>query len=161
MQRSGEYNRSAARLDFRNQHPGRVERLFREQGFPYQRVLNFRKAFREQKVDDLLKLKGIQKLDTMIPHLPFNRLRMQRFVEDTWGSKKYRFITEDGHVIESVFMPSKGEDSICISVQAGCRFGCTFCNTGKTGLKRNLLPHSQHRVLAGGRIFSHSKCFPT
>jgi len=39
-----------------------------------------------------------------------------------------------------VFLVSH-DSSLCISVQAGCRFGCTFCNTGKMGLKRNLLPH--------------------
>ncbi len=28
--------------------------------------------------------------------------------------------------------------SICISTQVGCRMGCTFCATGKSGFSRNL-----------------------
>jgi 23S rRNA (adenine2503-C2)-methyltransferase len=145
---------SAVKVDFRNQYPVKVERLFMDRGFPYQRILNFRKAFREQNVDDLLKLKGIQKLDPMIPYLPVSRLRMHGFVEDEQGNRKYRFLTEDGHAIESVFMPSKRDSSLCISVQAGCRFGCTFCNTGKKGLKRNLLPHEMLEQIR--QVYQHT-----
>jgi len=35
-------------------------------------------------------------------------------------------------------MPSGRRDSICLSTQAGCAMGCTFCATGAMGLQRNL-----------------------
>jgi 23S rRNA (adenine2503-C2)-methyltransferase len=133
------YTTAASVLDFRNQYPSQVEALFREQGFPCQRILNFRKAFREQDVEDLRDLKGIRKLEPVLPWLPISHLRMVKILEDSNG--KFQFSTEDDFLIESVFMPSKSDISICISVQAGCRFGCTFCNTGKMGFRRNLLPH--------------------
>src|SRR5947209_1980489 len=50
----------------------------------------------------------------------------------------------DGKLIESVLMlyPPLGESSaratICISSQAGCAFGCTFCATGQMGFDRHL-----------------------
>ena len=132
---------AASAIDFRNQYPGWVEALFREQGFPYQRILNFRKAFREQDVKDLRDLKGIQKLEPVLPRLPVSHLHVVKTLEDANGNRKFQFSTEDDFLIESVFMPSKRDRSICISVQAGCRFGCTFCNTGKMGFERNLLPH--------------------
>jgi len=58
--------------------------------------------------------------------------------EDT--TKKILFRLEDGLFIESVLIPGKNHWTICISTQAGCRMGCHFCLTGRTGFKRNLRP---------------------
>jgi 23S rRNA (adenine2503-C2)-methyltransferase len=50
----------------------------------------------------------------------------------------------DGRLIESVLMlyPPLGESSaratVCVSSQAGCAFGCTFCATGQMGFDRHL-----------------------
>jgi 23S rRNA (adenine2503-C2)-methyltransferase len=40
--------------------------------------------------------------------------------------------------VESVFMPSDGRQTICISTQAGCAVDCHFCLTARLGLVRNL-----------------------
>jgi 23S rRNA (adenine2503-C2)-methyltransferase len=53
---------------------------------------------------------------------------------------KYLFDTDDAGGIETVFMKYKDRNSICISVQAGCRMGCRFCASGALGLKRGLTP---------------------
>jgi 23S rRNA (adenine2503-C2)-methyltransferase len=50
----------------------------------------------------------------------------------------------DGKLIESVLMlyPPIGNSSaratVCVSTQAGCAFGCTFCATGQMGFDRHL-----------------------
>ncbi|GAC1614530.1 MAG: 23S rRNA (adenine(2503)-C(2))-methyltransferase RlmN [Ktedonobacteraceae bacterium] len=50
----------------------------------------------------------------------------------------------DGKLIESVLMlyPPLGKSSaratVCVSTQAGCAFGCTFCATGQMGFDRHL-----------------------
>src|SRR3989442_15434657 len=50
----------------------------------------------------------------------------------------------DGKLIESVLMlyPPSGESgaraTVCVSTQAGCAFGCTFCATGQMGFDRHL-----------------------
>ncbi|MDM8538230.1 radical SAM protein, partial [Desulfobacterales bacterium HSG17] len=51
-----------------------------------------------------------------------------------------KFITRlsDGFNIESVIVPMENHMTICISSQAGCRMGCTFCETAQQGLNRNL-----------------------
>ncbi len=56
------------------------------------------------------------------------------------GTVKWAFRTLDGHLIESVLIPSESRNSICISTQVGCAMGCTFCRTGTMGLKRHLTP---------------------
>jgi len=56
------------------------------------------------------------------------------------GSRKYLFSLSDGNRIESVYMPMGERTSICLSSQAGCAVGCTFCVTGFFGAGRNLTP---------------------
>ena len=56
------------------------------------------------------------------------------------GSQKYLFVLRDGNRIESVYMPMRDRTSVCLSSQAGCAVGCTFCVTGFFGAGRNLAP---------------------
>jgi 23S rRNA (adenine2503-C2)-methyltransferase len=70
---------------------------------------------------------------------------------------KQRFVSSDGSVrylmdltpseergatrpasVETVFMPSEGRQTICVSTQAGCAVDCQFCLTAQLGLIRNL-----------------------
>lgn len=53
-------------------------------------------------------------------------------------STKFLLSTHDGYAIESVQIPMKLNNTLCVSSQVGCRMGCTFCQTGLMGLKRNL-----------------------
>ena len=54
------------------------------------------------------------------------------------GTNKFLFRLYDGNMVESVLMPYKHGNSVCISSQAGCRMGCAFCASTIGGLKRNL-----------------------
>ncbi len=57
------------------------------------------------------------------------------------GTQKFLFELEDRETIESVLIPNtRGKEhyTLCISSQVGCALGCTFCMTGRLGLKRNL-----------------------
>ncbi len=50
--------------------------------------------------------------------------------------------TSDGLEIECVNIPmANGTATLCISSQVGCKMGCTFCETGRMGLVRNLEAH--------------------
>lgn len=51
---------------------------------------------------------------------------------------KFLFKLKDGHKIETVLIPFHNKYSICLSSQVGCAMSCSFCFTGKQGLKRNL-----------------------
>ncbi len=63
-------------------------------------------------------------------------LAVQKSEKD--GTRKYLFGLEDGNSIESVFMKYKFGNTVCISSQAGCRMGCSFCASAINGLQRNL-----------------------
>jgi 23S rRNA (adenine2503-C2)-methyltransferase len=43
-----------------------------------------------------------------------------------------------GETIEAVHMPDLKRDTLCISSQAGCSFGCKFCVTARMNLRRHL-----------------------
>ena len=56
------------------------------------------------------------------------------------GTIKTRWLTHDGHRIESVLIPvpEDGRFTVCVSTQVGCSLTCAFCATGRMGRKRNL-----------------------
>lgn len=54
------------------------------------------------------------------------------------GTRKYLFRLSDGNLVESVFMPYKHGNSVCVSSQVGCRMGCRFCASTIDGWLRNL-----------------------
>ncbi len=51
---------------------------------------------------------------------------------------KFLLRTADDLEIESVLIPMQAGGTLCVSSQIGCRMGCTFCETGRMGLLRNL-----------------------
>lgn len=58
---------------------------------------------------------------------------------DNGQTTKFLFETHDGKLIEAVIMRHlSGRNTLCVSCQAGCPMGCSFCATGKLGLFRNL-----------------------
>ncbi|MBX9702757.1 MAG: 23S rRNA (adenine(2503)-C(2))-methyltransferase RlmN, partial [Silvanigrellaceae bacterium] len=54
------------------------------------------------------------------------------------GSEKLLLKLRDGIFSEAVIMPSENRVTLCISSQVGCAMACSFCQTGKMGLTRNL-----------------------
>ncbi len=55
------------------------------------------------------------------------------------GTVKRAYALGDGQLVESVLMPYEdGRRTACISSQAGCGMGCTFCATGQMGFARHL-----------------------
>jgi 23S rRNA (adenine2503-C2)-methyltransferase len=54
------------------------------------------------------------------------------------GVIKWLFDVGQGNAIETVFIPETDRGTLCISSQAGCAVGCTFCSTGYQGFSRNL-----------------------
>ncbi|MGZ8829640.1 MAG: 23S rRNA (adenine(2503)-C(2))-methyltransferase RlmN [Thermoanaerobaculia bacterium] len=108
--------------------------------------------FRVRQIADWLHLRGVDSFDAM-SNLPKDvrtqlagkfTLAMPEVVERTTpaadGSQKYLLMLRDGQRIESVYMPMRDRTSLCLSSQAGCAVGCTFCVTGFFGAGRDLTP---------------------
>ncbi|MCX5787146.1 MAG: 23S rRNA (adenine(2503)-C(2))-methyltransferase RlmN [Elusimicrobia bacterium] len=81
--------------------------------------------------------------EALAPQAPILSLTERRLLVSKDGrSRKAALALADGLAIETVLLkPKPGPDwTTCISCQAGCAVGCTFCATGLMGLKRSLTP---------------------
>jgi 23S rRNA (adenine2503-C2)-methyltransferase len=63
---------------------------------------------------------------------------VERLYESGDGTRRYLLRLEDGRTVETVLMPERERDTICISSQVGCPVDCKFCMTALMGLERNL-----------------------
>ncbi len=76
--------------------------------------------------------------DKLAEEWPLPRLDLEVRQQSRDGTEKYLWRLADGETIESVLIPSGKRLTLCISSQAGCALGCTFCATGAMGYRRNL-----------------------
>ncbi|KPL06377.1 hypothetical protein AMJ86_08670 [bacterium SM23_57] len=72
------------------------------------------------------------------------RITLPTLVTSQWAEDgstvKCLMELQDGHRIEAVWMDEEVRQTLCLSSQAGCALGCTFCATGSVGFGRNLTP---------------------
>jgi len=53
-------------------------------------------------------------------------------------TEKFLFRLKDNNFIETVLIPAQGRNTVCLSTQVGCKYGCRFCASGLNGFTRNL-----------------------
>ncbi len=70
------------------------------------------------------------------------------------GTRKLLFRLDGGAAIETVLIPDKLRLTLCVSSQAGCGMGCTFCATARMGLLRNLRPGEILGQIIGARAIA-------
>lgn len=81
---------------------------------------------------------------TNLPLEVRNRLRLWPFdveveqTADKGQTVKWLFRAPDGAAMEAVLIGYPDRATVCISSQAGCALGCTFCATGQFGFERHL-----------------------
>jgi 23S rRNA (adenine2503-C2)-methyltransferase len=67
-------------------------------------------------------------------------------VSSDGSTRKALLRLADGELVETVLMrypaspQGRKRNTVCISTQAGCAMGCSFCATGQQGFRRNLTP---------------------
>lgn len=96
--------------------------IYCEKVYDFDQMTDIKKSFREE-----LKKKF---------YFPTLTVAVKQVSSD--GTIKYLSQLEDGEKVESVFIPTEGRNTLCISTQVGCKMGCTFCATSYMGFKRNL-----------------------
>ena len=80
-------------------------------------------------------------------------------VADRGATVKWLLETSDGKRIETVLMRYRDRTTVCVSSQAGCAMGCTFCATGDAGFGRQLSSGEivEQVVLAARRCRSEAR----
>lgn len=54
------------------------------------------------------------------------------------GTIKWLMRVGNGNCVETVLIPERGRNTLCVSSQVGCMLDCSFCATGKQGFNGNL-----------------------
>lgn len=54
------------------------------------------------------------------------------------GTIKWAVRVGNGDCVETVLIPDRGRNTLCVSSQVGCMLDCAFCATGKQGFNGNL-----------------------
>ncbi len=105
--------------------------------FTAKQIANWLYVNRVSSVDEMsnLSLKG---REALAAQYEIGLAKPIKTSESTDGTKKYLFATSQGNYIEAAYIPSAERATLCVSSQAGCRMGCTFCATGKQGLQHSL-----------------------
>ena len=140
------FDELAAWLEARRIESYRAHQIFnwvyKHQADRFDQMTNLNKAIRER----------LQR------HFEIRRLAIQKVEHSRDGTRKYLFGLSDGLAVESVLIPEKQHDTLCISSQVGCAQGCRFCLTGKAGFTRNL---TQHEIVSQVRDILYDRNEPS
>ncbi|MHC5067156.1 MAG: radical SAM protein [Planctomycetota bacterium] len=106
----------------------------------------YRAAMRDGRFDPAAHDLGPQQVAAFTTAFSYQLPRVVRVVEEPFPSEvagestaKAVLAVGGGLEIECVKIPmGRGRHSLCISSQVGCKMGCSFCETGRMGLLRNL-----------------------
>ncbi|MDD5213673.1 MAG: 23S rRNA (adenine(2503)-C(2))-methyltransferase RlmN [Candidatus Gracilibacteria bacterium] len=111
----------------------------KEQPFRYAQIEN---AIYKNNVVDFDEITTISKpiREMLKKEFFYSSLEIDHIVTGENGqTTKILFKTKDGYFVEAVIMRHlTGRNTLCVSCQVGCPMACSFCATGKLGLKRNL-----------------------
>ena len=94
-----------------------------------------------QNVESFFEMKNISRqiIDQLKGEFYINRIKIKkRLVSSMDNTVKYLYELEDGEFVESVVMEYVFGKTVCISSQVGCKMGCLFCASCKSGYIRNL-----------------------
>ncbi len=128
------------RKDIKSMYPDELEDMLKELGEPKYRALQIFKWLHEGVIsfDEMTnisnKLRQILSQNCYISNAAIEKKLISSY-DDT---RKYLFSFADGECVESVLMKYHHGYTSCISTQVGCKMGCSFCATGKSGFSRNL-----------------------
>jgi len=108
-------------------------------------------VFRAKQIFDWLYAKRVSSFDEMknLPaplrgllaeHFSFQCLEKLETKGGKGETQKLLFKLSDQEMIETVIIPAprRGTNTVCISSQVGCIYGCAFCASGQKGVIRNL-----------------------
>lgn len=134
-------NKETAGKDLKSMTLSELQEVLKGRGYPAFRAKQLYQWMHVHRVsgyDDMKNLPAAMKQD-LRDNFTFTKVRMvDRQISKLDGTQKYLFAMEDDSLVESVLMPYKYGNSVCISSQVGCRMGCRFCASTLDGLIRSL-----------------------
>lgn len=81
---------------------------------------------------------GTWALDALLELDPRPSLELVEVAPAGDATRRLLLRARDGALVEAVLIPGPARTTLCISSQVGCARACTFCETGRLGLERQL-----------------------
>ena len=99
----------------------------------------FKWVYEKQVVDPELMLNVSKDFRKNIPEIfDFSLPAVLKELISKDGTRKYLFDVGNGQSVETVLIPNKERNTLCVSSQVGCNMACKFCYTAKQKLKKRL-----------------------
>lgn len=111
-----------------------------EKGFRADQIYGWPHRKLVSRMDEMVNVPASCRKAILDAHPLWGVEKAEEFVSNIDGTRKYLFALHYGQMVESVLMRYHHGNSVCISSQAGCRMGCSFCASTLMGLARNLTP---------------------
>ena len=113
----------------------------------------------KQDAQDFAEMTNIAKScrETLAANYQISHLKIVKHMPSSDGTIKFLLALDDGHHIESVWIPSEKRQTLCVSTQVGCGMACAFCLTGTMGILRNLTVFEIIEQVAAVRRFLKEK----
>jgi len=139
---------SAGKIDFKSLTFGELQEQLRSLGEPSYRTIQITDWLYKKRVaaiDKMTNLPGPLR-SRLAEKFSFGTIDIVRVLGARDTTRKFLFRLTDGSLIESVLIPASpalyggkaDRQTICVSTQVGCAYGCKFCASGLEGFSRNL-----------------------
>jgi 23S rRNA (adenine2503-C2)-methyltransferase len=117
-----------------------LEEKFQALGHPRFRARQIFRWIYQEKQHDFEQMTDLGKAlrKTLAESFELPKLEMAERHESADGTVKYLVRLPDGEKVESVFIPTEGRNTLCVSTQVGCKMACAFCATGYQKFTRDL-----------------------
>ena len=126
-------------MELNSMYEDELRQFFEDKGEKAFRGSQLFTFFHDKKRYDIENSNLSTKAISIIEKEEINRLEIfKSFDSKLDETKKMLFKLKDNNLIEGVLMEYKHGYSQCVSSQVGCRMGCDFCASTKSGLVRNL-----------------------
>jgi 23S rRNA (adenine2503-C2)-methyltransferase len=132
------------RTDLLSLVPGELEARLQEhfegRGQPEYRVEQVRKWVYGTQVSSIEEMTNLPKKerDALAAAFRLEEPEVETVARSKDGTVKHLWKLRGGALVESVLIPAWDRLTLCLSSQAGCAMGCTFCATGWGGFARQL-----------------------
>ena len=142
---------SPARIDIKTLPLDELQRALHELGEPAYRAMQIAEWLYQKRATSFDEMTDLpQRLRVQLANMfSFDRIDVVRRLGSNDTTQKFLFRLADDSLIESVLIPASpalygmasDRQTICVSTQVGCAYGCKFCASGLEGFSRNLRPN--------------------
>ena len=138
-----------------------LETLFKEQGLQAFRARQLMKWVYHQGRTDFAAMTDLplSMRDWFAENACFELPEVAQFHQSKDGTVKWILDVGDKNLVETVLIPDRGRNTLCVSSQIGCMLDCSFCSTGKQGFNGNLAAATivGQMVLANAHLASQAE----